>query len=318
MNAILRVLNGEIAYIGTHSECNLRKCLLEKWGRCWNVDSMVLFDEDGLTYYSHSISLYIQNDQRAWQDMLELFEKTKQQGKTNKTIEKKVKYLQHGIGKLLYNHRTRLILQEEDRHEWHADEGFYRYWINYYFATYDGEMNFTPILLYQVGEQSKAILENVETLESNNHGIVTPPKFTVPASEIEVKIVDHAFDGADCYVKFEWDETDDASHLMGLFKKDGWKSNNGEWCDMSGEQRLKLEKLIKGLKCKVETMNTPTNLYQQSNKWFYIYFHWQPKDFTWKRVKKVEKIIKELVVPYLKNKFRPANEPKKYSTMTIC
>ncbi len=317
VNAILRIFLGEVAYIGTQSECNRYKSILEKWGREWNVDSLAIFD-DGLTYYSHCLSLYIQNDREAWRDMLNIFERTKTQGKTDKTIEKKVKYFQHHFGILLRKHRARLILNEEDRHEFEDDEGLHRWWTNYYFSTYDNTLNFKPIELYQVGDQSKEVLENVLALDGNNKGNATPPKFTVAASEIEVRVRDNTLDGQYCWVKFEWDVMDDSYRLMDLFKHSGWRSNDGKWWDNSGNLRKKLNKEIRSLKCStVETMNTPQNLYQQANNWFYIYFYWKPKDFTWARVKKAEQIVKKLVIPQLKRPFRPMNEPEKYSVVTL-
>jgi len=312
VNAILRIFLGEVAYIGTVAECNRYKSILEKWGREWNVDSLPLFD-DGLTYHSHCLS----HDSSAWRDMLDIFERTKKQGKTDKTIEKKVKYFQHHFQLLVRKHRARLILHEENRHEFEDDEGLRRWWTNYYFATFDDVLNFKPIELYKVGDKSKEVLENVLALDGNNRGNAKPPKFTVAASEIEVKVRDHTFGRENCWVKFEWDNTDDAFNLMNLFKKDGWQSRDGKWWDNSGNLRKKLNTAIKEMKCSVDTMNTPYNLYQQANNWFYIYFHWHPKDFTWARVKQAEQIVKKLVVPQLKRPFRPMNEPKKYSVVTL-
>jgi hypothetical protein len=63
-------------------------------------------------------------------------------------------------------------------------------------------------------------------------------------------------------------------------------------------------------------MDTPNDLYGGSNNWFYVIAQWNPEDFSWAEVKRLEKEVKKWVMPYMKT-FRPENVPAKYTVVTL-
>lgn len=311
MNAILRVYQGDIAFIGDEVECNRLALLLNKWDNVYTV-VQTLFD-DGLSYRNHCLSLNIQNNSAPCNDLENLFERTKKQGKTVKTIRNKIDYFRHEFRKLIRKHFDVLTKHEEplqDGEYYWWDESLSNWWLNYYFNTHDKELGAPEIPLRLLSEGAVEMVKNALVMERRNRGNAEIPKFTVKVSESKVRLSTHE----DCFVKFEWDELANAAEMMGLFEVNGWTARDGKHFDWTKEPRKKLNKMFPH--ARIETMNTPTNLYQQSNKWFYIYFHWKPEYFSWAQVRKAEAAVKKLIVPKL-GKFRPEDRPKQYQVVTL-
>lgn len=306
MNAILRIYQGDIAFIGPEIECNRLALLLKKWDSVYTrVET--LFD-DGLTYRSHCMSLNLQNNASTWRDMENLFERTKKQGKTVKTIKNKIRYFNHEFPKIIRKHINLLVKNEEplgDGEYYWWDSGLTNWWLNYYFGTYDKELE-AKVFLYTINDRAAEMVKNALVMERNNRGNGEEPKFVVQASEIKV----HKSTQQDCYVKFEWSKLSNAGEMMNHFNfyKFSWGS------EQISNARKKLRSMFPH--ARIECMNTHENLYQQKNDWFYIYFRWAPARFTWAQVRKAEQAVKKLVVPKL-GTFRPANEPEKYSVVTL-
>jgi len=315
-HAILRMFQGAIAFIGPETEVRRADLLVNKWDAI-HTKVQTIFD-DGLTYCNHCMSLYIQHDASCWRDMEDLFRRTKLQGKTAKTIRKKADYFTKHFWKVLHRHPDLAKIERENDfkngtpwdEQFRVDSSLCIWWMNYYFATHDAELNVPPFPLYTVEEDHAKILANAKKLERRMKGNRKEPKFTIKASEVKLEV--QARD--DCWIKFEWDDLSNACELMGLFETSGWTARDGTHYDHTKAPRKKLNKMFPH--AEIECMDTPSNLYGDTNNWFYVYFHWKPEHFSWAQVRKAERAMKELVVPRL-GTFRPADKPKKYQVVTL-
>lgn len=314
MNSVLRFFaDRRVAYVGP--EAKRLNDLVQKWDSCHSCIEE-LFD-DGLTFPNHCMSLYIQQDTRAWRQMEELFCKTKLQGKTKKTIYKKEEYFRKGFWKIIKDNPDLAKLEhEQDKEEnkpweerFHVDESLCLWWLNYYFSEHDPEMQH-QVPLYTIEPSYAAIIATAKNLERRMRGNRTEPVLTLPTSE--TKLVVQAWE--ECYLMFEWDNLSNAAYMMDLFRQDGWTASDGQHFDWTKAPRKKLNRMFPH--ARIDTMNTPTNLYGDKNDWFYIHFNWKPEHFSWAQVRKAEKAVREIVFPKL-GKFRPSTEPEKYQVVTL-
>lgn len=306
--AIIKMFADErIAYVG--DEAARMNALIQKWDSIWTRVEY-LFD-DGLTYPNHSMSLSLQQDARAWAAMEDLFRRTKLQGKTKKTIWKKEEYFRRGFWKVLQDNPQLAKIEKEndlkddteESDRFWVDSSLASWWLNYYFAEHDPEMQH-QVPLYTINEGYAEIIRNARKMERRMKGNRTEPVLTLPTSETEL----HVAAREKCWLKFEWDELSNAAHMMGKFEaqKYNWDKD---------------EKLLAKLKlmfphASIECMDTVQNLYGDSNNWFYVYFHWEPEHFSWAQVRKAEKAVRKIMYPLL-GKFRPSTEPKKYHVVTL-
>ncbi len=313
MNAILRIFQGTVAFKGEDYECRNMDRLLQKWDNI-RTEIEALFD-DGLTFGSHCMSLYIQQDREAWRAMLELFEKTKAQGKTAKTIEKKKYYFRDGFRKIMRKHAHRLFEHEElqeDGEPLRYDEGLWIWWLNYYFAEHDKELGAPEYELYPIDPDSADVIKSAQTLERNCHGNNTPPPIPFPASERKIELEARG----KSHLWLEWKKMDfgQACRLMDLCEEHITHWRDGETSDYSGKFRKQLKRLLPN--CEIDSMDTKYNLYGDSNNWFYINFAWESKHFTWAQVKKALKFVKENIKPRI-SKFLPEGVEEPYHVVTL-
>jgi hypothetical protein len=312
-----------VAMIGDSVEVRRAAQLVSKWdGASHEVED---FMDDGLTFESHCMSLYIQNDRQAWTEMEQLFAKTKEQGKTSKSNWRKAEYFRRGFSQIMKRHSSRLCEYErqQDKEENRQYLERFRYdgyelcnwWINYYFAQHDAEMQWKPLESYTVSEDYSEMITNAKTLEKKCKGITNPPDLVplVECSEIET----HIDTRGKVYVSFEWADMNhgEACHLMGAFKSGGWTSRDGTYYDHTEPLRKKLNKAFPH--CSFQIMDTPSNLYGDNNNWFYIYFKWKPEHFSWAQIKKAAKWCQKHVRSRIKQPFRAYGVDPKYSVVTL-
>jgi hypothetical protein len=296
-----------VAYVGPGA--GFVNALVQKWGSVYTkVED--LFD-DGLTYPNHCMSLYIQQDSRAWAAMENLFRRTKLQGKTKKTIWKKEEYFRKGFWKIVKDNPQLAKIEGENDHtdntdwdeQFRVDSSLASWWLNYYFSEHDPEMCH-EVPLYTINDKCAEIIRNAKKLEKRMRGNRTEPVLTLPTSETKL----HVTSKDKCWLKFEWDGLSNAPYMMGKFA-----ARQYSW-DKDKPLLAKLKKMFPhaSIKC----MDTPSNLYGETNNWFYIYFHWEPEQFSWAQVRKAEKAIQKFMFPLL-GKFRPSTEPQKYQVVTL-
>lgn len=312
--AILKMFcDRRVAFIGEYSEVNRIAKICQKWDDTYLV-VQELFD-DGLNFYNHCMSLYIQNDGRAWRAMEDLFRRTKEQGKTAKTVWKKEAYFRKGFWKIIHDNPQ---LAEDEKAEarkshdidnFQVDSALCNWWMQYYFDEFDPALK-VKIKLYNICEDYAEIVTNALAMERRMKGNRTEPKLTLPCSETELKV--HARD--ECFLRFEWDNLSNAYEMMERLKQWGWQSNSGKYWDHTTPVRKRLKRMFPN--ARIECMNTRESMNGDANNWFYIYFNWKPKDFSWAQVRKAERAVKELVFPHIKQ-FRPAAVPKKYQVVTL-
>lgn len=301
MNAVLYFFwHGGPGFIGPVSECHRLAHLLNKWDSI-DYDIKPLFD-DGLTYGEHCMSLYLESDKSAWGEMEDLFVRTKKQGKTSKSNRRKETYFRKGMAAILNRHASRLLSVVEDAFRY-SQFSLATSYLNYYFQEYDRGMDWVPLTHYCIDPERKKIIENAEILEKRCRGQRIPPKFAeVNCSEVKLHIAARE----DIYLKFKWKKSQMAGAVMGLLEDRAWTSRDGTHFDSSHPIRKKLKKLFP--RCSLSTMDTPTNLYGDTNDWFYIYFKWKPEHFNWREVQRAAKFTKKNIEPLFKGKFQPKSE----------
>lgn len=304
-----------IAYVGPDAQHKVN--LANKWGGVYNRIEP-LFD-DGLSYSNHCMSLYLQNDSKAWREFVALCERTKQQGKTVKTVWKKEEYFRKGFWKVIHDNPQLAKIEKEEsktlpyEEQFCCDSALCSWWLQWYFDNYDAELKI-KVVLYAVDEDYAQIIRNAEAMEKRMKGNNTPPELKLFAASEKKLDVDSA---RDCVLKFEWRRMDfgEACRLMELCKKWIYRSHDGSISDWSGTIRKKLRKMFP--KCDISCMDTPYNLYQEKNNWFYIYFTWEPKDFSFAQVRKAERAVKKLICPHIKKPFLPEGEEEPYQIVTL-
>jgi len=296
-------LFGDIAFRGNLRDCHYFDGLVNKWD-CINTKVQELMD-DGLTFESHCLSLYIQQDKTVWDGILEIFEKTRKQGKTIKTIRNRKDYFYKHFSKWVGRHSTRLLAAELEEckdkpydEKFRYDEGLVAWWWNYYLGEYEKDIAACAMAeLYPVTDHQEVIV-NAVMMDKRMKGNRTEPKFTCPASYIKLCVQAREKP----YVLFEWRKLSNASEMMGKFD-----AKRYDW-DADEPALKKLKKLVP--KAVIDCMDTPQNLYGDTNDWFYVYFHWEPKDFSFAQVRKAERAVKQLIVPKL-GTFKRVKNPTK-------
>lgn len=315
--SILRAfLHKDILFLGDSTEASRIASLVNKWTDL-GIEPEVLFD-DGLIFNDHCLSLYLQNDSRAWSGFESLCARTLKQGKTLKTLRKKRDYFHKGFLKLIHDN-PQLFQAEREQEEregvsypdrFSYSHGLVNWWFNYYLRICDSGMNAEPVEIYPITDKDSLrhknfIIENAKALERNTRGNVKPPVFTVPASEIKMDV---RASTDECWIEFRWERLSNAWEMMGKFDAQQYS-----W-DHDKPSLVKLKKAVP--KARIECMDTPSDMYGGTNDWFYVWFHWDTKEFSWAEVRKAEQAIKKLVSPSLKT-FRPSTEEEKYSVVTL-
>lgn len=315
--SILRAfISKDILFVGKRAVVNAISRLINKWSDL-DTSPEILFD-DGLIYNDHCLSLYLQNDSYAWAEFKKLCERTKKQGKTLKTLQKKRTYFTKGFNKLISNNPQLLQVEREkekaegtsycDRFSY--SEGLVNWWFNYYLQVYDAKMNADPVEVYPITHndllRSKDfIIGNANALEKNNRGNVKPPKFTVSTSKINMDV---RATTDECWIEFRWERLSNAAEMMGKFQAQKYR-----W-DHDKPSLTKLKKAVPN--ARIECMDCLSDMYGNSNNWFYVCFHWNTHNFTWAEARKAEQAVKKLVSPHL-GTFRPSTEKEKYSVVSL-
>ena len=299
-----------VSFIGTNEECHKLQKIINKWCEI-ETNVFELFDS-GLNYIDNTCLLMFENDNRVHLELEHILIKTQLQGKTDKTIYKKIDYLKSQISNLFYKNYHRLLEEHDIKDELILQTGYsnalFRHYINYYFSEFDKELNFNKLELYKLEERGVKLVNNINFLENNNLGKTKPKLNLFSTSETELKINVHER----CCLEFRWDDMNyyDACKLMGECEQKSYA-----WQE---EKPIYKELKNKLKNCSISVMDRPNDMYGGQNNYFYIYFLWKHEHFKYSEVIKAEKLVNKLIYSKIKGKkFRPNNVPAKYSIVQL-
>jgi hypothetical protein len=194
------------------------------------------------------------------------------------------------------DHATRLFKNEEPQEDGEPlryDEGLWRWWLNYYFAEHDPEMQWQEIPLYTIDPENNQTVVNCQTLERVTGGKADIPKIPFEATIKKIEL--EGRNGVHFFVEWRDMNWHKACRLMDLCEEHFITWRAGDVSDYSGKFRKQMRKLLPN--CKIDSMDVKQNLYGDENRWFYLNFEWEPEHFSWAQVRKALKFVKEKIVP---------------------
>jgi hypothetical protein len=288
----LRSRHHQFMATGSHEEMSRIMDLYAKWDELDGMHVVQLFD-DGLEYEAHCINLILENDKPFYDDLQDLYRRTKKQGKTPKTAEKKIEYFKKSFGKIWYKHRNRLFNIQENQelydYAWDNRAWLERLNLNQYFIECDPGMINEYFPIYKgCNDYFPCSIEGLNKLENSAGGISKPITFDVGCTKIKIGLRLADWDRkreSYMWVKFNWEGLQTAPHDV---------NREFEYYDL----KAKLMDRIPGVSF-LDHMDRMSNLYGSANKWEDIYITWPVDKWTWDSFQQANDAMKELIVPLL-------------------